>query len=78
MSYDKHHADLHVALKEFERLTGTGNVKSANSASGGRIEQDKGPHVGRFEEAIRVSKVGLRNWPGRLGRQGSFLRNCTA
>jgi hypothetical protein len=31
MSYDKHHADLHVALKEFERLTGTGNVKSANS-----------------------------------------------
>jgi len=31
MSYDKSHTELHKNLTEFERLTGTGNVKLANT-----------------------------------------------
>jgi hypothetical protein len=32
MSYDNHHKLLHTQLREFERVTGTGNVKLANNA----------------------------------------------
>ena len=32
MSYNKHHREMHEMLREFDRVTGTGNMKAANAA----------------------------------------------
>ena len=32
MSYNKHHREMHELLREFDRVTGTGNMKLANAA----------------------------------------------